>query len=422
MVIPATHLRCAAAGAIGFALTTAHPLAIASTIFMPALVLAQPTRRTSYGAALSYYGTALWPIIPGAKNFFGPEVSVLAALTLWAVAAVILAAVWPLVWSADRRQAIWRSPVALLLTVLPPLGIIGFVSPLTAAGFLFPRTAWCGLLVCAVLSGVLAAWPRKAANGIVCLALAANTLHFNDPEPPSGWQGVNTNFGAIAHGRVHPVTEYQAAQWIQQYALSASAKVIVFPETVVPTWTAATEAFWQQTLDRLRASGKTILVGVRIPIGMYQRVQQGPYDFSADLAALRGGRSSPFPRRPFQNPNATFAYDNAVLVRGAETATAVQRIPVPIGMWNPFQAHGARSNLLARTVTPIASERAAVLVCYEQILTWPVLSSVLEKPTVFVAVANDHWATGTPIPTFQTAAVRAWSRLFGIPFLTATNQ
>src|SRR4051794_8314901 len=120
MVIPATHLRCAAAGAIGFALTTAHPLAIASTIFVPALALAQPTRRTSYGAALSYYGVALWPIIPGAKNFFGPEVSVLAALVLWVSAAAILAAVWPLVWSADRRQAIGRSPVALLLTVLPP--------------------------------------------------------------------------------------------------------------------------------------------------------------------------------------------------------------------------------------------------------------------------------------------------------------
>jgi hypothetical protein len=241
MVIPATHLRCAAAGAIGFALTTTHPLGIASTVIMPALALAQPTRQTSYRAALSYYGAALWPIIPGAKNFFGPDVSVLAALVLWVSAAAILAAVWPLVWSADRRQAIWRSPVALLLTVVPPLGVIGFASPLTAAGFLFPRTAWCGLLACAVLSGALAVWPRTAALAIWFFAVGANALHFNDPEPVPGWQGVNTTFGAIAHGRVHPVTEYQAAQWIQQYALSASAKVIVFPETVVSTWTAGTK-------------------------------------------------------------------------------------------------------------------------------------------------------------------------------------
>jgi hypothetical protein len=421
MVIPATYLRCAAAGAIGFALTTAHPLAIASAIFMPAFALAQSTRRTSYGAALSYYGAALWPIIPGAKNFFGPDVSVLAALTLWLFAAAILAVVWPLVWSANRRQAIWRSPVGLLLTVIPPLGIIGFASPLTAAGFLFPHTAWCGLLACALLTGALAAWPRRAVIATTCFALAANALHFDDPQPLPGWRGVNTNFGAIAHERVHPVTEYQAAQWIQQYALSASAKVIVFPETVVSTWTEATEAFWQETLHRLRASGKTILVGARIPISSRHRVKV-PHDFAAELAALRGRRSSPFPRQPFQKPNTVFSYDNAVIVRGADTATAVQRIPVPIGMWNPFQAHGARINLFARTVTPIAGERAAVLVCYEQLLTWPLLSSFVHNPTIFVAVANDHWAAGTPIPAFQTAAVRAWSRLFGTPFVTATNQ
>ena len=171
---------------------------------MPALALSQPTRQMSYRTALSYYGAALWPIILAAKNCFGPEVSVLAALVLWVSATAILAVVWPLVWTADRRQAIWGSPVALLLTVLPPLGIIGFASPLTAAGFLFPALRGAVCWLCAVLSGVLAAWPRKAANGIVCLVLVANTLHFNDPEPPSGWQGVNTHFGAIAHGRVHP--------------------------------------------------------------------------------------------------------------------------------------------------------------------------------------------------------------------------
>ena len=103
-------------------------------------------------------------------------------------------------------------------------------------------------------------------------------------------------------------------------------------------------------------------------------------------------------------------------------ATAVQRIPVPIAMWNPFRSQSARLNLFASPVVPIAGERAAVLVCYEQVLTWPVLTSVPHKPTVLVAVANDHWATGTPIPAFQAAAVRAWSRLLGIPAVHATNQ
>jgi Carbon-nitrogen hydrolase len=422
MVIPVTRLRCCAAAALGYALTTAHPLAIASAIFMPALALSQPSRRAANAAALCYYGAALWPLMPCAKNFFGPDASALAAIALWAFAAAVLAVAWRIVWSPDRRQAVWRSPLGLFLTVIPPLGIIGFASPLTAAGFLFPRTGWCGLLACAALSGAVAAWPRRAVVALVCCALAANLSNFHNPAPLSGWQGINTNFGAIAHERVNPITEYHAAQWIQQYALSADAKVIVFPETVVPTWTAATEAFWQQTLDRLRASGKTILVGARLPFA-HQRQPQARYDFSADVVALRGAQTIPLPAvRRSGHPSDGFLYDNAVLLRGAETADFVQRIPVPIGMWHPFRPQGARMNLFGPPVVTIAGERAAILVCYEQVVTWPVLTAVLHHPSVLVAVANDHWAMGTPIPALQSAAVRAWSRLFGIPAVSATNR
>jgi hypothetical protein len=423
MVITSTHLRCAAAGAVGLALTTAHPLAIANTILMPALALSQPTRCTSYAAAVSYYGAALWPIIPGAKNFFGPDASVFAALALWAFAAAALAAVWPLVWFADRRQAIWRALVGLLLTVAPPLGIIGFASPLTAAGFLFPRTAWCGLLACALLSGALAAWPRGAAIAALFCGLVANAFHPEDPEPLPDWKGVNTNFGAIAHGRVHPVTEYQAAQWIQQYALSASAKVIVFPETVVPIWTAATEAFWQQTLDRLRASGKTILFGARVPLTRRRASFAGASDFSADLAALRGDALPRTLHRPRSSaPTSWYRYNNSVVVRGIDTALFFQRIPVPIAMWNPLRPDSALADPFGTSIVPIAGERVAILICYEQLLTWAAVRSLAGQPTVLVAVANNHWAQGTPITAFQRASVQSWSRLFGIPALRATNR
>ena len=421
-MISSARLRSATAAAIGFAVSTAHPLGIASSILMPALALSQPTRRTSCTAALSYYGATLWPIIPGAKNFLGPDVSLLPALALWAAAIVALASVWPIMWSADTRQAIWRAPVGLLLTVIPPLGIIGFASPLTAAGFLFPGCAWCGLFACGVISGSLRVWPRRTGAVLIAAGVIANALHPGDPEPLPGWQGVDTNFGSIAHAPVNPISEYQAAQWIQQFSLTANARVVVFPETVVPTWTAATEAFWQQTLDRLRASGKTILVGARVPITR-ERPQDGRYDFTVDLVALRGDHSSSFQMaRPSDDYGAGFSYDNAVIIRGAETGEFVQRIPVPIAMWNPFHSHSARLTLFAPPVIAIAGERAAVLVCYEQLVTWPVLISLGHRPTILIAVANDHWASETRIPAFQVAAIRAWSRLFGVPAITATNR
>lgn len=69
----------------------------------------------------------------------------------------------------------------------------------------------------------------------------------------------------------------------------------------------------------------------------------------------------------------------------------------------------------------MAGERAAVLICYEQLLSWPILTSMLAHPTVIVAVANDYWAGGTTIPEVQLAAVRAWARLISIPYVSATN-
>jgi hypothetical protein len=39
------------------------------------------------------------PLIPGARNFFGPDVSALVAIGLWVSASLLLALPWLLVWS-----------------------------------------------------------------------------------------------------------------------------------------------------------------------------------------------------------------------------------------------------------------------------------------------------------------------------------
>lgn len=196
--------------------------------------------------------------------------------------------------------------------------------------------------------------------------------------------------------------------------------MLIFPETVVPTWTPATDTFWQQTLDRLRASGKTILFGTRVPSPSHD-AEPARYDFSADLAALGGERLPTFSSRTRYRTEAAFPYDNALVVRGAETGAFQQRVPVPIGMWNPWNAMTARLHLNGSGVIDLHGQRAAILICYEQLITWPVLVSMAQRPTVLVAVANDYWVTDTPIPSFQLAAVRSWARLFRLPYFSAVN-
>lgn len=404
---------------IGLAVSSAHPLGLVVASGMPALAMHQQTRRGAYLAALCYYAGAAWPLIPGARNFFGPRATVLTALLLWAVACALLASPWPLIWWPKRSQFWWRAPLGLALGVVPPLGIIGWASPLTAAGLLFPGTEWLGLAACALTPGLLAVWPRSAGLGVAVGAILCNVTCAPVPPAPPGWVAIDTLFGAIAHGPSTSTVEYEAAQAIQLAALRTDATVLLFPETVVPTWTAATEAFWKPTLDRLRSSGKIIIVGARLP---ESGVNSGPIssgDYAAALTVLRGGA---MPIISLRRSAHGLAYDNAAVVRGAETAVIHQRIPVPIGMWKPLQPDGARLHMLGPGVIHIANRRVALLICYEQLLVWPVLTSLREEPDVIIGMANDHWAVGTPIPQYQELAMLAWSRLFGLPHLSATNR
>jgi hypothetical protein len=115
-------------------------------------------------------------------------------------------------------------------------------------------------------------------------------------------------------------------------------------------------------------------------------------------------------------------YRNAVLIAGAESGLFFQRIPVPIGMWKPFSDAGVPLNVSGKGTVQIGGVRAAVLICYEQLLAWPVLQSMTELPSVVLAVANEYWVQRTPIPRCQAASVKAWARLFHVPVLSATNR
>jgi hypothetical protein len=49
------------------------------------------------------------------------------------------------------------------------------------------------------------------------------------------------------------------------------------------------------------------------------------------------------------------------------------------------------------------------------------LQSALEKPTLIVGISNATWTKQTNIPAAQEACLKAWCRLFGIPYISAIN-
>src|SRR5579875_122035 len=399
---------------LGIVASSGYRAGRALMCLMPALAAAQTRRRDAFFVAASYYAGATWPVLPAARNFFGPDPPAAGAVLMWLGVSLLLAAPWPAVWTTKRPQLLWRVPLGLAASAVPPLGIIGVASPLSSAGLLFPGAAWLGLIATAILPALCLLAPRPTMLLTLALAAFLNAA-WRPPVPPQGWEAVDTHFGGISHGERTPAAQFSSINWLEQRALKSRAQVIVFPETVVPMWTDATELFWQQTLAELRASGKTMVIGAGIPSSSAPR----PIDFSAELAALRDESQAP-PRAATQNDGPS--YWNAALILGAQTGRFLQRIPVPLGMWRPLSRGGVPLQPLGSGVTEIAGQRAAILICYEQLLVWPVLQSMLERPTVIIAMANDHWVTGTPIPRWQASAVAAWARLFKLPCVLAAND
>jgi hypothetical protein len=148
---------------------------------------------------------------------------------------------------------------------------------------------------------------------------------------------------------------------------SAHTKYVLLPENTIRNWTEATEAFWPTT-------SKTVVIGVTIPDG-----------------------------------EQTW---NAALVPGTKNIYR-QRIPVPTGHL-PL-------NPLGPGTLQVGEHKAAILICFEQLLVWPVLHSMAEQPTIILALTNASWTKRTPVPAVQESATKAWSRLFNIPAVTATN-
>ncbi len=336
--------------------------------------------------AFAYYAVATWVVVPGAKTFFGTGAGLFDGITLWLTGAALLCVPYALVWSASLRFIWIRAPAAVLMSVPPPLGIIGVASPLTAAGLLFPGTDWLGLAATLMSIAALCVRPAFTAWVIAAIAFSCNLAYPGNPKPPSDWQAVSTHFGGLGLNGVFAQDEFQAAESIQQAALHSNAQVIVFPETAVPRWTEATDLFWQPTLNAIASSGKAILIGTTFDI----------------------------PEQP--------GYENGIVIRGVQAGVFLQHMPVPVGMWNPMRSSSVPLHILNPSVVTMSNHRAAIIICYEQFLTWPILKSFLDQPDVLVGVANDYWARDTRIPGLQSQILKVWAKLFRVSKISATND
>lgn len=375
-------VRLLAAGVIGFVAWHGQFWALPFSLIAPCLIALQPSRIAAGSTALAYYGTASLPVI-AVSEVYWPSKGVL-AIGLWFAAAAVLSLPWIVFWTPRPALKPFGATAAVLLSAVPPLCMIGWASPLVSAGVLFPGSAWFGIAAVAVFPGVLLHRTTRA----VCLVAAVTASIILNAgsktiDIPNGWEAEMTR---IHRSRQQAsLTEFFIEDRLQRVVLHSHARFLVFPEGAVRHWTEATEAFWSPTLD---GTQKTVLIGA--------------------------GQAIP----------GSSQYYNSVVIIGKDQREAVhQRIPVPGGMWNPLRPKGTfAADVFAPGTVDVGGQRAVILICYEQLLVWPILRSAIEHPTLLIAISNEAWTSATVVPRVQRACAIAWARLFGLPLISAINN
>jgi apolipoprotein N-acyltransferase len=377
-----SRFRVLGAALIGFSAWHGLFWAIPLSIFIPCLAASQRTRFGASAASFAYYASTSYPVVAVAREY-SPSIGA-RALGLWLIAAVLLSAPLVMCWTGRSALRPWTTIGAMILSVLPPLCIVGWASPLVSAGVLFPNSGWLGVIATSAFPGLLLV-RRTRVIAVLAAAIAAGFLNAHAKRicPPKAWEAVTTHIHRAR--KANDMAEFAIEEHLQEVAVSSKRTVLVFPEDSVRRWTDATDAFWT---DATAGSGKTLLIGAGQPIA--------------------GSR----------------LYNNSIVIVGEHQQPPVhQRIPVPGGMWNPFRRDsGFALNLLKSGTVDLGGERAAILICYEQLLVWPILRSAMERPTLLIAASNEAWTATTRVPKVQHACVRAWARLFGLPVLSAINS
>src|SRR5690606_15614304 len=137
-------------------------------------------------------------------------------------------------------------------------------------------------------------------------------------------------------------------------SIATGDNIVVLPESSLGFWTPTVERLWRQGLAE---TGLTIIAGAAV-------VDAG-------------------------------GYDNVMVVARASEARILyrERMPVPGSMWQPWSAWtgeniGARAYFFANPVVDVGGQRVAPLICYEQLILWPILQSMLHNPDVIITIGN----------------------------------
>jgi len=115
------------------------------------------------------------------------------------------------------------------------------------------------------------------------LAEAETHARFHHPFHDPHILAVNTNFGgARTHVGVDSRLEMQE-RTIQQIALAHPDTLLVFPESIIPSWNGMYETRWASVFAQLKQQRTGLLIGTTIPIPNTEANRNVPHSLGKDL-------------------------------------------------------------------------------------------------------------------------------------------
>lgn len=361
-----------------------HVLLLPLACTFPTLWALARSRRAAAAVSAGYFLAASRGLPQGVATFYSSDLW--PGLLLWLSASLGFVIVHAMLWTRCEPARPFRYFAAALLMAIPPIGITGWAHPITAAGVLFPGWGWWGLL--AATAGLMGLTTRMWPAVAIVLAgfFIWSAATWDEPKLAEAWRGVDLEFGASL-GRDVSIWRHRDLIATVKDRASDGSSTTVLPESALGFWTPTVERLWVKALQGTNA---TVVAGAAV-------VDAGGYDNVLVAISAAGAQ---------------------ILYR--------ERMPVPGSMWQPWrsllgQSGGARAHFFESPVVTVAGSRIAPLICYEQLIVWPVLQSMLQEPEFIVAVGNGWWTKGTSIVAIQRANAEAWARLFDKPLLISFN-
>ena len=362
----------------------------AIAIVLPILWKEARTRKQVITLFLSYYLVGSHSLQGSAYAFFGEgDYANAMSLFVWIGSSILNATPFAMLWQQNTRppHSGLRFAAAVALATLPPIGIVGWLNPLLAAGTVQPGLGIWSVLIGASILTIIAATGRRSAPFIVfCLAWSLLPTSTNaNKQIPENWVGIVSQWGKPPENASEELVRRNLIRNAVDDEFAKGAAVVFLPENIAGRWSESHQIFYRTYFNHWLEAGKTLAIGA---------------------TTSKDG----------------YLLNSLVIMSRADTTVFSSRQVVPISMWKPWSGDSYYINWFGPDSIKINDTMVLTSLCYEDFLFPLALIGYLKSsPTIILSTANAWWAGNSGEVEMQKLHIETTAKVLGLPLIRTIN-